>query len=205
MQTALTIKSQWHIIDFCHKLETRRKLKNITRVILCIILIFIMIGAGCARTVTSTEIQTETIPVTVPLTTTLTSNITIIKDFTTTVVTGYPYPVTILPNIQSSPIVINTVSVSNASWYSVTFSITATMINPVVTGSIAVMSPGTTAWVQIYTTGDSDSAPQYETGNVTAATINAPLPFRSYRLMIGTFGSVALEQVLANINLVYFR
>jgi len=180
-------------------------MKKISRVVLCIFLILIVGGAGCVRTVTRTDFRTETVPVTVPITTTLTSNLTIIKDLTTTVVTGYPYPVTILPNIQSSTIVISTVSVSNSSWYSVTFSITATMINPVVTGSIAVMSPGTTAWVQIYTTGDSDSAPQYETGNVTAATINASLPFRSYRLMIGTFGSVSVEQVLANINLVYFR
>lgn|GEM_PF-2574370 len=180
-------------------------MKNPFGALLCLFLAFILVGNGCARTVTSTDFRTETVPITVPVTTTMTSSVTIIKDYTTTVVTGYPYPVTILPNIQSSPIVASTVSVSNASWYSVTFTITAAMINPVVTGSISVISPGTTAWVQIYTTGDSDSAPQYETGNVTAATINAPLPFRSYRLMVGTFGSVSVEQVLANINLVYFR
>jgi hypothetical protein len=164
-----------------------------------------MISAGCVHAVTSTEYETETMPVTVPITTTLTSEITVVNNFTTTVVTGIPYPVTIYPNIQTSSIVNNTVSVSTTSWYSVTFTITASMINPVVTGSIAVLTPGVTAWVQIYTTGDSDSAPQFETGNVSAANFNAPLPFRSYRLLIGSFSSTAMMQVLANINLVYFR
>jgi uncharacterized protein YaiE (UPF0345 family) len=188
-------------------------MKKTASVLLCAFFVFMTAAAGCARTVTSTDFRTQTMPVTVPITTTLTSDIIVVKTLTnnqtnvitTTLVTGCPYPVTVLPNIQTSGIVNGTVLVSTMSWYFVNFSITATMINPVVTGSIAVLTPGATAWVQIYTSGDSDSAPQYETGNVTAATINAALPFRSYKLLIGTSSSAAVMQVLANINLVYFR